>query len=76
MSVLARQYRRDRREGQDKLVWLVLEKATLLEQVTDWVEEFGIPVAPVRGYGSQTIVDEIREEVESDARPAVALVSR
>jgi hypothetical protein len=70
---LAQRYRRDRREGQDKLAWLVLEKATLLEQVSDWVDEFGIPVVPLRGYGSQTIIDEIREEVEGDIRPAVAL---
>jgi len=38
LSSLARQYRRDRKEGQDKTVWIVLEKATLIEQVIDWVD--------------------------------------
>ncbi len=70
---LASGYRRDRRDGQDELVWLVLEKATLLEQVESWVREYGVPVVALRGYGSQTIIDQVRNEVESDQRFTTAL---
>jgi hypothetical protein len=73
LQSLARNYRRDRTEGQEVQLWVVLEKATLLEQVVQWTEDYGIPVVAARGYGSQTIKDDVRDEVEGDGRPAIAL---
>ncbi len=60
---VAGQYRRNRTEGQPTELWLVVEKATLLGQVRQWVEPYGVPVVALRGYGSQTIASTIIGEV-------------
>lgn len=73
VTSLAQQYRRDRTEGQDKTVWMVLEKATLIEQVIEWVDGYGLPVVALRGYGSQTIIDDIRDAIDGESRSAIAL---
>jgi hypothetical protein len=73
VTSLARSYRSDRTEGQEEQLWVVLEKATLLEQVVSWTDRYGIPVVALRGYGSQTIVDDVRDNVECDGRAAAAL---
>jgi hypothetical protein len=68
---LASQYRCDRTEGQENLVVLGGEKATLLAQLDDWYNELGVPIVLTRGYGSQTYLDDIASMVEADNRPAV-----
>jgi hypothetical protein len=69
-----RQYRRDRTEGQEHQVWVVIEKAGLLEQLRTWFgDERGLPMAALSGYASQTDVDDIHDAVDSDGRPAVLL---
>jgi hypothetical protein len=73
LETLARTYRRDLTEGQEQAVWLVLEKNTLIEQVFGWVDEFGIPVVALHGYGSQSIKDDVARWVAHDGRSAVAL---
>jgi len=70
---LARGYRRDRTAGQDEAVWVVVEKDTLIEQITAWVDGYGIPVVALRGYGSQTIIDDVRGEVLADGRDTTAV---
>jgi hypothetical protein len=70
---LAAQYRRDRTEGQDWLVVLGGEKATLLAQLRNWYGALGSPVVLLRGYGSQTYVDDVADLVEADGRPAVLI---
>jgi len=46
-------------KGSRSRPWVVVEKATLLGQVQEWLEPYGKPYVALRGYGSQTIVDAI-----------------
>jgi hypothetical protein len=74
-------YRRDRTAGQPYLLYLGVEKATLLGQLRAWFGALGIPQVALRGYSSQTLVDqvtaEVAREVSLDAseagRPTVLL---
>ena len=70
---LAEQYRRDRTEGQSNLVVIGGEKSTLLAQLQQWFDDFGCPFVLLRGYGSQTYLDDVAEMVHDDGRPAVLL---
>jgi hypothetical protein len=67
------QYRRDRTEGQEQQVWLVVEKSGLLAQLDAWFGDRGLPMAALSGYSSQTDADSIRRLVHADGRPAVLL---
>lgn len=74
LDAARRQYRRDRTEGQEHQVWVVIEKAGLLEQLRTWFgNERGLPMAALSGYSSQTDADDIRDDVEGDGRPAILL---
>lgn len=69
-----RAYRRDRTEGQEQQVWVIIEKAGLLEQLRTWFgDERGLHMAALSGYASQTDVDDIRDDVGADGRPAILL---
>lgn len=68
-----RQYRRDRTEGQDQVIWIIVEKAGLLAQFGAWFGDLGLPMAALSGYASQSDADTIREKVEDDGRPAILL---
>jgi hypothetical protein len=63
----------DRTAGQPWQVWLGMEKATLVAQVQLWFGDLGVPVVAVRGYGSQTYLDDIAERAIVDGRPAVLI---
>jgi hypothetical protein len=73
VSDVAQRYRRDRTEGQEWLVVLGGEKATLLAQLAQWFDPLGCPIVLLRGYGSQTYVDDVAEMVEEDGRQAVLI---
>jgi hypothetical protein len=66
-------YRRDRTEGQDVSVYLAVEKAGMVEQITSWFGGRGVPVLALGGYASQSYVDEVILDVERQGRPAVLL---
>lgn len=67
-------YRRDRTEGQPFSVFLAVEKAGLIEQLTSWFgDPYGVPVLAHGGYSSQSYVDEIAADVHDQGRPAVLL---
>jgi hypothetical protein len=70
---LASIYRRDRTEGQSVSLYLGIEKAGIVEQVQAWFGDLGVPVLALGGYGSQTYVDTVVEDVEATGRPAVLL---
>jgi len=70
---LSRIYRRDRTEGQSIRLYLGVEKNGLVEQLSSWFWDTGIPIIALGGYSSQTYVDEITEDIESDGRPAVLI---
>ena len=70
---LRRIYRRDRTEGQSWSVYLGVEKAGIVEQLEAWFGGHGIPILALGGYSSQSYVDEIVTDVESQDRPAVLI---
>ncbi|MFC7261472.1 hypothetical protein [Streptomyces lutosisoli] len=66
-------FRLDRTRGQEWALYVAAEKDTLRQLLTDWLNEYGIPVLVVRGFGSQTYADVVRERANSDSRPAALL---
>lgn len=67
LAFLARHYRRDRTDGQRFRVYLGVEKQTLLGLMGAWFgQPLGIPVIPVRGWSSQTLVDDVADEVAAE----------
>ncbi|MFZ3562911.1 hypothetical protein ACOKM5_44050 [Streptomyces sp. BH097] len=67
-------FRLDRTEGQKRALYVAAEKDTLRQQLTGWLDEAGIPVLVVRGFGSQSYADVVRDRVAADLREAVLLV--
>ncbi|MDH6130087.1 hypothetical protein [Kitasatospora sp. GP82] len=67
-------FRLDRTRGQEVALYVAAEKDTLRAQFTGWLDELGIPVIVVRGYGSQSYADVVRDRVAADPREAVLLV--
>ncbi|MBQ0891119.1 hypothetical protein KBZ94_40465 [Streptomyces sp. RM72] len=63
----------DHTAGQAAAVYVACEKDTLRAQLTGWLAESGIPVLVVRGFGSQSYVQVVRERTARDPRPAVLL---
>ncbi|MFJ8133362.1 hypothetical protein [Streptomyces hydrogenans] len=70
---MVRWFRLDRTRGQQWAVYVVAEKDTLRQLLTRWLAEYGIPVLVVRGFGSQSYADVVRERVQADSRAAVLL---
>lgn len=64
-------YRRDRTEGQEHQLWVIVEKAGLLAQFQTWFGDLGIPMVALSGYASQTDATTIKTMVRRDTRPAV-----
>lgn len=60
----------DRTRGQEYALYVAAEKDTLRQLLTGWLAEYGIPVLVVRGFGSQSYVDIVRERTARDPRPA------
>lgn len=63
----------DRTVGQKTAVYVACEKDTLRAQLTGWLQETGIPVLVVRGFGSQTYVQVVRERIARDPRSTALL---
>src|SRR5262245_37573890 len=60
LDYLSQIYRRTRTEGQKIIPVLLVEKATLIPQLSDWfAEPLGIIVAALRGYSSESYEREI-----------------
>jgi hypothetical protein len=75
LAAAARQYRRDRTEGQDLTPLIIIEKATLATQMSEWFgEPLGIMIAPLRGYSSVSFDDEIRAALDGKRRYRVLYV--
>lgn len=66
-------YRRDRTEGQHWSVYVGVEKAGIVEQLTAWFSDMGIPILALGGYSSQSYVDVVAEDVKRQRRPAVLI---
>ncbi|MFE7267995.1 hypothetical protein ACFU9B_39325 [Streptomyces sp. NPDC057592] len=63
----------DRTTGQSTALYVACEKDTLRAQLTGWLKRTGIPVLVVRGFGSQSYAQVVRERTARDPRPAVLL---
>jgi len=71
---LRERYRLDRTTGQPWAIYLGVEKATLLALLASWFGDLGIPRVALRGYSSQTLVDDVAEDVAREQdRPAVLI---
>jgi hypothetical protein len=70
---LAQTYRLDRTVGQPVTLMLGVEKTGLVEQLSSWFGDLGIPIAPLGGYCSQSLADQVVELVDQVDRPAVLL---
>lgn len=66
-------YRRPRDEGQEWSIYLGVEKSGIVEQLTSWYGDLGIPIVALGGYSSQSYVKEIVTDVERQGRPAVLI---
>ncbi len=66
-------YRRDRTEGQEYKIYLGVEKAGIVEQLKAWFWDYGISIIALRGYSSQTFIDDISKDIVEDGRPAVLI---
>lgn len=64
-------YRRPRDEGQDYSIYLGVEKSGIVNQLTDWFGDLGVPIVALGGYCSQSFCDEIVSDVRRQGRPAV-----
>lgn len=63
----------DRTAGQATALYVACEKDTLRAQLTGWLGEMGVPVLVVRGFGSQSYAQVVRDRTSRDPRRAVLL---
>lgn len=73
MAHTARNYRRDRSEGQPYTIFLAVEKDGLTAQLEQWFGHLSAPIMALRGYSSQSFADVVREQAEGYARPAILI---
>jgi hypothetical protein len=66
-------FRLDRTRGQEWALYVAAEKDTLRQLLTGWLAEYSIPVLVVRGFGSQSYADVVRDRARSDPRPTALL---
>jgi hypothetical protein len=70
---LAGIYRRDRTENQDMSIYVGVEKSGIVAQLEAWFGHLGIPVLALGGYSSQSYVDSVVADVDTQDRPAVLI---
>ncbi len=70
---LAKIYRRDRTEGQEKTLYLGVEKQGLVALLQSWYWHLGVGIVALKGYGSQTYMDDIEADIEAQGREALML---
>ncbi|MDQ3659611.1 MAG: hypothetical protein M3454_00840 [Actinomycetota bacterium] len=68
-----RSHQRDRTEGQEWAIYLGSEKLGFLEQLWDWFGGLAVPIVTLKGFSSQTYVDDIAKDARRDGRPAVLI---
>jgi len=74
LEFIRKRYRRDRTEGQEHAIYLGVEKGGMVEQLSAWFGNgLGIPIVALKGYSSQTLVDDVTDEIIDDGRSAVLL---
>lgn len=66
-------YMEPRAAEQEFNIYVGVEKKGLVAQLFQWFAPLGLPVVALGGYPSQTLCDEVREEIDDDGRPAVLI---
>jgi hypothetical protein len=68
-------YRLDRTEGQGTNLYIGVEKDALAALLEDWFDSLGVPILVLKGYASQTYVDEVMRDVfrTRGDRPSILL---
>lgn len=66
-------YRLDRTQGQGESLYLGVEKDGLVTLLEQWFGHLGLPVLALRGYSSQSYVQQIRKDVVRQGRRAVLI---
>lgn len=75
LQALVDQFRLDRTRGQDVSVWLAVEKNALAGLLSQWFSEYGLPVTPLGGYGSESLDRAVTRAVHRDGRDAVLIIA-
>lgn len=70
---LHERYMEPRAAPQEFNIYVGVEKKGLVAQLFQWFAPLGLPVVALGGYPSQTLCDEVREEIDEDGRPAVLI---
>lgn len=73
LMIAAYGYSRDHTEGQDVSVYVGVEKAGLVAQLSRWFYDLGLPVLALGGYSSQSFADDVVASVVGKRRPAVLI---
>jgi len=73
LQSIAKLYRRDRMQGQPYAIYIGAEKATMQSLLRDWFGDLGMPILLLRGYGSQSYLDEIAMHAKTDTRPRICI---
>ncbi len=65
----------DRDGGQPYATYVAVEKQTVAESVKHWLRPYGIPIIVLRGYASQTLIDEVGDDASEEADLEVAEIA-
>lgn len=70
---LHERYMEPRAADQEYTIYIGVEKKGLVAQLFQWFAPLGLPVVALGGYPSQTLCDEVNEEIVDDGRPAILI---
>lgn len=70
---LSKLYMEPRARTQEHSIYIGVEKNGLKAQLFQWFAPLGLPVVALGGYASQTLADEVAEEILEDGRPAILI---
>lgn len=74
MRQWTRRFAGQRTAGQEVALWVGVEKAGLLTQLGQWVGHLGVPVVALRGYSSQSFVDQIVDRAQRQRKDGLRVV--
>lgn len=69
----AHYYQRDHSEGQEFQVFMIAEKRGMTAALRQSFDRYGVSIIGLGGYTSQTLLDDVTEQIRRDGRPAVGI---
>lgn len=73
LADLAGFYRRDRTEGQPYNLILGVEKLGITQQLSVWFGDLGIPIVPMSGSASYTLMSKLEQRAQADPRETILI---